>query len=294
MPVKPVKRRDFIKGMALSTMSLAIPVSGFSEQKASAIKLGLVTYQWGRDWDIPTLIRNCEASKVLGVELRVHHAHGVDTYLNAKQRESVKKQFEDSAVTLVGYGTNLRFDSPDKQNLEMNISRAKALLVMDHEIGGSGVKVKPNGFHEGISHQKTIEQIGNALNEIGRFAGNLGQQVRLEVHGHETQRLPNIKAILEVADNPNVAVCWNCNPTDMEGRGFEYNFDLVKDRLGDTMHIHELNIGKYPYQKLINNLVRMDYSGWQLLECSATHPEDKVAAMIKQRKLWENRVATAG
>jgi sugar phosphate isomerase/epimerase len=291
-----INRRSFIRNAALAPLAFSVPrfpdKSFLSRDKAN-IQIGLVTYQWGKDWDLPTIIRNCEASKVLGVELRVDHKHGVDTYLTAAQREKVKKQFEDSAVTLIGYGSNVHFDSPDPELLQMNIRRAKALLALVYDIGGSGVKVKPNGFHEGIPHEKTIEQIGKALNEVGRYAGDLGQKIRLEVHGHETQELPNIRAILDVADNRNVAICWNCNPTDMDGKGFEYNFNLVKDRLGDTIHIHELNLGNYPYKELIRHLAEMHYSGWLLLECSATDPADKVAAMAEQRTIGLKMIAEA-
>lgn len=289
------KRRDFIKGVALSTMALALPGGEFfaaNVKKNSKMKIGLVTYLWGKDWDVPTIIRNCEKSKVLGVELRTEHKHGVEPTLNSNQRKEVKKRFADSAVVLLGYGSNVQFDSPDLAVVKQNIDKAKELLKLTHDIGSSGLKVKPNQFHEGVPHEKTLEQIGRSLNEVGRFAGELGQQVRLEVHGHGTQELPNIKTIMDVADNPNVTVCWNSNPTDMNGKGLAYNFNLVKDRFGDIIHIHEMNSGDYPYQELMNLLVEMDYSGWLSLECS-TDPENKVKAMIEQREVWEKMVANA-
>ena len=43
------------------------------------MKFGLVTYQWGKDWDLPTLITNCERTGYHGIELRTQHAHGVET-----------------------------------------------------------------------------------------------------------------------------------------------------------------------------------------------------------------------
>ena len=97
---------------------------------------------------------------------------------------------------------------------------------------------------------------------------------------------------MDVADNPNVGVCWNCNEEDLSGRGFEYNFNLVKDRFGHTVHVRELNEGDYPYQELISRLVDMDYDGWVLLECR-TDPDDKVAAMIEQRQVFEKMVQKA-
>jgi sugar phosphate isomerase/epimerase len=290
--MKKTKRRDFIKGIALSTIALALPNSELFAKKKSKMKMGLVTYQWGKDWDIPTIIQNCERSKVLGVELRTQHKHGVEPSLSSRQRKEIKKRFADSSVTLLGYGSNVQFDNPDPAVVRQNINQAKELLKLTHDIGSSGLKVKPNQFHEGVPHEKTLEQIGRSLNEVGEFAEGLGQQVRLEAHGRGTNKLPNIKAIMDIANNPNVTVCWNSNTVDTDGKGLEYNFNLVKDRFGDIVHIHELNLGNYPYQELMNLLVKMDYSGWLLLECSSD-PEDKVKAMIDQRKIMEKMLANA-
>ena len=103
-----------------------------------------------------------------------------------------------------------------------------------------------------MPHEKTIVQIGRSLNILGRFAAGLGQQVRLEVHG-TCAGLPTIQGIMDVADHPSVAVCWNCNVgSDMAGKGLQYNFDLVKDRLGATLHVHEMSAGGYPYPQLFD------------------------------------------
>ena len=56
------------------------------QRKASKMRFGLVTYQWGDDWDLPTLLANCEKTGALGVELRTTHKHGVEPSLNASQR----------------------------------------------------------------------------------------------------------------------------------------------------------------------------------------------------------------
>jgi len=257
----------------------------------SRMKFGLVTYQWGRDWDLPTLIANCTKTKVLGVELRTQHAHKVESNLSAQQRREVKKRFADSPVELVGLGTNFAFHDTNPAKLKQNIEGAKAYLKLSADVGGSGVKVKPNDLPKGVPQEKTIEQIGRSLNEIGRYGAGIGQKVRLEVHGG-CSRLPIIKGIMDVADEPNVGVCWNCNSQDLEGEGLEHNFNLVKDRFADTVHIREVNAGSYPYQELISLFVGMDYDGWILLEARA-NPKDRVAALLEQRLLWEKMVAKA-
>jgi hypothetical protein len=56
--------------------------------------------------------------------------------------------------------------------------------------------------------------------------------------------------------------------------------------------VRELNSSNYPYQKLLNLYVGIDYDGWILLEASS-EPEDKVAALAEQQKLFEEMVAEA-
>ena len=285
-------RRIFVKDLALLTGASLIPNISFAKGKGQKMKLGLVTYQWGKDWDIPTLIKNCTAAKIYGVELRTEHAHGVDPTISAVRRKEVKKIFADSPVKIIGMGTNQQYDFVDADQLKKSIEQTKDWIKLSKDVGGSGVKVKPNGFHPEVAHEKTIEQIGNALNEVGKFAADYGQKIRLEVHGNETQELPNIKAIMDVANHPNVYVCWNCNDEDLLGGGLEYNFNLVKNRLGDTVHVRELNIGKYPYQQLMNLFVNIDYEGWILLECR-TEPTDRVRAMIEQNNVFVSMIKQA-
>jgi sugar phosphate isomerase/epimerase len=259
---------------------------------ASRMRFGLVTYLWGQDWDVPTLIANCTTAGLGGVELRTQHAHGVEPSISRAERVEVRKRFEDSPVTLVGLGTNEEFDDPDPDVVKARIETTKAYLQLSADVGGSGVKVKPNDFHEGVPHDQTIEQIGKSLNLVGAFGADIGQAIRLEVHGRCSE-LPTIKAIMDVADHPNVGVCWNSNDADLEGGGLEYNFNLVKDRLGATTHVRELNIGAYPYTDLIRLLAGIDYDGWVLLE-ARTRPNDRVAALAEQRHVFEQMVAAAG
>ena len=289
-------RREFLAGAgritagALAAATLSSCATG-PTRAGSKMRLGMVTYLWGKDWPLLTLIRNCEESKVLGVELRTTHAHGVEPILNAPQREEVRKRFADSPVVLLGPGSNERFDHPDAEKLAQAIEATKGFVKLSHDVGGSGVKVKPNSFHEGVPREQTIEQIGKSLNTVGKFAADYGQQIRLEVHG-QCAELPIMKAIMDIADHPSVGVCWNSNEQDLLGKGLEHNFNLVKDRFGDTAHVRELNIGDYPYQELMNLFVRMDYRGWILLE-ARTKPADRVKALAEQYAVFRQMVANA-
>jgi hypothetical protein len=276
---------------AMASGPLRAPFSWADDSAATKMRLSLCTYLWGDDWDLPTLIANCAKTKILGVELRTQHKHGVEPKLDAAARQEVKKRFGDSPVSLVGLGTNECYHHADPKALARAIEATKAFVKLGHDCGGSGVKVKPNDLPKGVPPEKTIEQIGRSLNELAKFAADYGQQIRLEVHGG-CSRLPIIKQIMDVADHPNVGVCWNCNGEDLKDQGLKHNFSLVQKRLGATTHVRELNLTDYPYQDLITLLVQANYAGWVLLECR-TRPKDRVAALVEQREVFDNMVAKA-
>lgn len=284
-----LSRRDFIQNSLVAGIGISMirPLSVFAMAENEQMRLGLVTYQWGKDWDLPTLIANCEQTGLLGVELRTQHAHGVETSLNPAQRAEVKKRFADSIVTCVGYGSNFEYHSPDERTLRDNIEQTKEYIKLCKDIGATGIKVKPNTLPSGVSREKTIAQIAASLNEVGKFAQDYGQLVRVEVHGPITAEIPNMKAIFDQVTEKNVKVCWNSNELDLAAPGFAENFDMLKQWIGDTVHIRQLNIDDYPYQELLNSLATINYSGWILLEAGEEVP-DRIAGMKEHLRLFNN------
>ena len=285
---KDISRRNFIQRSFIAGVGLSMfePLSVLAAEKKSGMKLGLVTYQWAKDWDLPTLIANCEKTGYLGVELRVDHAHKVEINLSASQRADVKKRFADSSVKCLGYGSNFEYHSPDQATLRKNIDQTKEYIKLCKDIGASGIKVKPNDLPASVSREKTIAQIATSLNEVGKFAGDFGQLVRVEVHGNLTQEIPNMRAIFEQVTEKNVKMCWNCNDQDLLPPGLDANFNSVKKWFGDTVHVREFNVGNYPYKQLMDLFKGINYDGWILLE-ARTEPVDKIAAMKEQLELFK-------
>lgn len=250
------------------------------------MKLGLVTYLLGKDWGVPTLIRNCAATGFEGVELRSTHAHGVEPSLSQRGRAEVAARFADSAVELVGLGSACEYQSPDPAVVRKNIEETKAFVKLCHDVGGSGVKVRPNGLPDGVPMEKTLEQIGQAIAECATFAEDYGIVIRLEVHGRETSRLEHIRTIMDVADNPHAVVCWNSNPTDLEQGSIDRAFNLVAEKI-DTAHIHDL-YDPYPYDRLFELLKGRGFDGYCLSESPAS--SDPVRVMHYYRALWHRMV----
>lgn len=289
-----LNRRHFLQSSSVALLpwmlaGRSLLAAEGTEAKKAGMKLGLVTYQWGKDWDVPTLIQNCTAANFSGVELRSSHKHGVELTLNAQQRAEVRKQFADSTVAAVGIGSTCEYHAVDQAVVQKNIEDTKAYIKLSHDIGGTGVKVRPNGLPAGVPVEQTVAQIGRALHEVAAFGMDYGQEIRLEVHGPGTMELPVLHQIIQAADHKNAGVCWNCNKSDMNGAGLAANFKLVQDKIR-TVHIHDLTQNNYPWPELFSMLKGIEFSGWTLVE-ENNIPKDIVAAMKENRIAWEKLVA---
>jgi sugar phosphate isomerase/epimerase len=289
----PTDRRRFLAASAAASLSMLTagrPARAARDGARPPLQLGLVTYTWGKAMPLPDLLEVCTRARFSGVELRSGHAHGVEPEMGSDQRAEVRRRFADSPVQLVGLGSACEYHSTDPAVVRRNIDQTKAFLDLSAELGGSGVKVRPNALPAEVPVEKTLEQIGHSLRVVGDYAATLGQQIRLEVHGRGTQEIPHIERIMEVAHHPHVVVCWNCNPTDLAGPGFDANFAALAPWLG-TVHIHDLRPGKveYPWEALFAKLKACTvagFTGWCLLEDGAT-PADVPAAMEENRRLFE-------
>lgn len=246
-------RRSFLKKAALAVAGVGMahgaapgearPADASGQASTAAarppFKLGLVTYDLAKDWDIDTIIKNCEAASFEGVELRTTHKHGVEPSIPKDRRGEVRQRFEDSHVRLVSLGSTCEYESPDQTVVQRNIEETRRFCQLAHDLGCMGVKVRPNGFPHNSDHARVLDQIGHALNECGNIAHDLGVEIWLEVHGTETEDPSNIQRIMQVANHPSVGICWNSNDTDVVAGSVRQSFDLLKPWL-KSCHINEL------------------------------------------------------
>ena len=283
-------RRDLIKSSAAALAVAASPLSLFAAAKEAKIRLGLVTYNWGKAWDLPTLLKQCASAGYEGIELRSTHAHKVEPNLTTAERKKVRALFAAAPVECVGPGTACEYHSADPAVLKKNIEETKAFVRLCHDIGGTGIKVRPNGLPKDVPVEKTLKQIGEALDEVAAFALDFGVQIRTEVHGRGTSEIPNMIKIMGYSKHSNSKLCWNCNPADLAGEGLRANFLALKDRIA-TIHIHDLRSEKgYPWTEFFALLKETGFSGWTLLE-EGKVPDDIPAAMKEVRAVWEKLTA---
>jgi sugar phosphate isomerase/epimerase len=264
-------RRNFLSTAAVSAAVAVLPdyasASEKPEQKSGIalnphpVKLGLMTYNVGKSWDIDTIIKNCKAAKFEHVQLRTTHKHGVEVTMNKQQRSEVKKRFQDAGLE-ISLASGFMYHSPDKAELRKNIEGSKEYLQLAADVGAHGIRVFPNAIpKEGQKErERMMEQIGKSVSEVATVGHNLGVEVRLEEHGTNTENIPVIKKILDYADNPYVYIIWNSSPNDFASPGLETQFNMVKDRIRNV-HLREM-FDDYPWRQFFALLGKSGFKGY--------------------------------
>jgi sugar phosphate isomerase/epimerase len=261
-------RRTFIKASALGMGAFSAGISSVAaksmepakKKKFPPLKLGLMTWTLGKEWDLDAIINNCAEAKWVHAELRTSHKHGVELSLNKQQRDEVKKRIADSPLEAVSLASAYGYHYTDQEELKASIEGTKEYLQLAADVGAIGIRVFPNAFPEGVTKEKTMEQIGKSLAEVGEFGNNVGVDVRVCVHGKGTNYVPVIRQILDYSQSEHVYVNWNCDMNDAKGDGLEHNFNLVKDKIRGV-HMHALH-DEYPYREFFKLLRESGYQGY--------------------------------
>ena len=102
------------------------------------------------------ILKVCKEVGIAAVECRTTHKHGVEPTLTAGQRKDVKKQFADSGVVFWGCGSVCEFHSDRSAVVKKNIEECKQFVDLVKDIGGKGVKVRPNGVPKGARPAEDI------------------------------------------------------------------------------------------------------------------------------------------
>jgi sugar phosphate isomerase/epimerase len=275
-----VHRRRFLQ--TSSTLAAALtagPAVSADSRPAEAaplkFRLGIVTYNIAAHWDIPTILKVCRAVGLGPVELRTTHKHGVEPPLSKEQRQAVRKRFTDAGVGIWGCGTTCEFQSPDSAVVKQNIETCKQFVQLAADIGGRGVKVRPNGLPRGVPVEKTLDQIGKALAECGKAAADAGLEIWLEVHGAGTAHPPHIHTIMQACDHSSVGVTWNSNPSDIKDGSVAEYVKLLRPWIR-SCHINEIYkdaTGGYPYRELFRLLRQTGYDRVTLVEVGREMPD---------------------
>jgi sugar phosphate isomerase/epimerase len=288
-----VTRRHFLQASAgLSAAGLALPEAAAkpSQTKGKAplkFRLGIVTYNIAANWDVPTILRVCKNVGLSPVELRTTHKHGVEPSLSKARRKEIRKKFADAGVAIWGCGTTCEFHSPDPATVKKNIETCKRFVELAADIGGRGVKVRPNNLPKAVPVEKTLEQIGKSLIPCGMAAANAGVEIWVEVHGttehppdkngnrYTSAHPPYVKKMMQHCGHASVGLTWNSNPSDIKNKSVAEYYKLLRPWVR-SCHINEIYkdaLGIYPYRELFRLLRESGYDRVTLVEVGRTPPD---------------------
>jgi sugar phosphate isomerase/epimerase len=290
-----IDRRHFLQAGTAGAAGLLAATPGRAapprpEDTKPRFQLGLVTYNLAAAWDLGTLLKVCKNVGVSPVEFRTTHKHGVEPGLTKEQRKDVRRRCADAGVAIWGCGTTCEFQSPDPAKVRENIETCKRFVELVADLGGRGVKVRPNGLPKKVPVPKTLEQIGKSLIPCGRAAAEAGVEIWVEVHGGGTAHPPNMKAIMEHCGHPKVGLTWNSNPGDIKNGSVAEYFQLLWPWIR-SCHINELYkdaTGAYPYRELFRLFREHGYDRVTLCEVGRSVPDPNLGAEVLRyyKGLW--------
>lgn len=285
-------RREFLAAGLLTAGTVAASLKAGQTQTVgpaappARYQLGIVTYNIAAQWDLPTILRVCRAVGLAAVELRTTHAHGVEPDLPASKRADIRKQFSDSGVVFWGCGTVCEFHAPEPSIVRKNVELCKRFVDLVADLGGKGVKVRPNALPKEVPVEKTLEQIGKALRECGKAADDKGIEIWVEVHGPGTSHPPHMRTIMQHCSMPNVGITWNSNATDVKNGSVREYFELLRPWL-KSCHINEL-YSNYPWRELFTLLRLTGYDRYTLAEIPGTPDVPSGERLLRYYKaLWQ-------
>ena len=282
-----LSRRSFLAGSAAAVTGAL--TNDLLAAEAPKFQLGMISYNVAKDWDLPTILKVCKNVGIAAVEARSTHKHGIEIARTPAERADIKKQFADSGIVFWGCGSACEFHSADPAVVKKNIEEAKQFVKLTAELGGRGVKVRPNGVPKGGDQARTFDQIGKALREVGNAAGDAGIEICMEVHGPITSIPKNSRAIMDACGHKAVGVTWNSNPTDIVNGSIAESFELLKGFIR-SVHINDLTndaAGKYPYRDLFQRLKGIGYDRYTMCEYGKAFDPTAGAEFMKgYKKLW--------
>jgi sugar phosphate isomerase/epimerase len=230
------------------------------------VKLSLDTWSIGTDLTLRDLVTLLPANGFDGVEFRceARQKHGVEPEIAPAERRRIVALLDGAGLEVACLSTGQRFDSPDPKERQAVIERVKQFVDLAADLGCRSLRTFGNDFPPGVPRPDVVRYVGESLRACGEYAADKGVDVLLEMHGQFYYWEYCLGAV-QVADHPNVAINYNCDPRDLVDGSVAYTWSKVVDHVRHV-HLHELESPAFPYKELFGLLKGMGYDRYCSLE----------------------------
>lgn len=250
------------------------------------MKLALLTYNIGRDWELEKIIEVCNKWGYAGVEFRCEagHKHGVELETSKEERKIIKEKLEDAYLEAAGIGTSCRFEFSDENLRRQNIDSGKRFVELAADVEAPRIRVFGNQFEKNADKDETIKWVSEALRELNEFSKPYNVDVLIEMHGHFNFWKYAIKAVKQ-SGIKDLGLVYNCSPKDKVGESINSTYSRVR-HLIKHVHMHSF-LKPYPYKELMQLLKDDGYEGYLSAEIDEYSTDAETVAAYYAKLYYE-------
>lgn len=236
------------------------------------------------NWDIKKIVESARRYGYEGVELRGAGRQHISFEISPRERNEIRKIFEDNGIEICCISAYTRFSSPVKEERESNIENLVRYCELAKEMNAPIVRSFIGDVPKEIDKAEYMNYIPEALHKVGEKIEGLGIDVVLETHDYfSTGRM--ISDIIRKTNSKNIKALWDVWHPYKSGESPKDTLEYlraylrhmhIKDakRIGDNWQLVLPGDGDIPIKEIIDLLKGIDYQGYLSFEWEKMwHPE---------------------
>jgi sugar phosphate isomerase/epimerase len=275
-------RRKFVQNSALSLAALRL---GKAFGEAAQLPIGFSTLGCPA-WDWAKILEFAQQNGFAAVELRGLRGQMDLPSLPEFAPDHIpqlKKDVAAHGLRISCLGSSANMHDTDSAKHEQQLADARRFIDLASALAAPYVRVFGNKLIG--DRNLAIQHLAQSLRTLGDYAAPKKVTVLIESHGDFTDS-PTLKAILEQAASPHVALLWDAHHTFVSGKeepeftvkqlGQYIRHTHLKDsvRKGDDVQYVLTGRGQVPVKRQVEALVSIGYQGYFSFEWEkAWHPE---------------------
>jgi len=170
-----------------------------------------------------------------GIEPRTSsgHKHGIEFDSSAAFRAECKAKAREASVDLCCVATSCHYADPE--TTEEMIGDTHEAIELAGDVGAHAIRVFGGPIPEGVSRDRAIESVTEAMKAVADHAAERGVVVCLETHDSWCEPV-HLAEVMKRVDHPSIAVNWDImHPVRSGGATMDEAFETLKPWI---RHVH--------------------------------------------------------
>ena len=245
------------------------------------MKWSLNTYRTGQEWDLDYLIDLVGRTGYHGIEFLMDfdQRHGLEWDTPRERWDEIGDKMKTAGLAVASLTSCQKFDSPEREERDQSVRRVERVIDMADFFGCRHVRVLGDKFAD-ETRGEVVENVGQCLGVLGRYAQPYGIAVSIEMHGSFTSPDAALEAV-QIAGEANVGLVFNCVWPEVTSATVGAFHERIAPHV-TMVHTHRVEepqqIGFY--RSMFTKLREIGFEGYISNECAYEGPDpEKVLAM---------------